>query len=146
MEGGDIVSYKALDVAKYIVTKCYMENCPVTNLQIQKILYYIQKDFLKKGTVAFDDEIEAWQFGPVVPEVYYFFCGNGSMRILSVYFNHLDASFTNKIDGIIVEKRVLRPWDLVADTHEPGKAWSRIYNGGIGDHRVIPKELIRMCG
>lgn len=140
------MAYKALEVAKYIVTKCCIENCPVTNLQIQKILYYIQRDFLKNGAVAFDDDIEAWQFGPVVPEVYYYFCGNGSMRILTVYNNNLNAAFTNKIDHIIVEKRELRPWDLVADTHEPGKAWNRIYNGGSGDHRIIPKDLIRMCG
>lgn len=146
MKGGYIVPYKALDVAKYIVTKCYMDHCPVTNLQIQKILYYIQKDFLKKGTSAFDDEIEAWQFGPVVPEVYYFFCGNGSMRILSTYSYNLDVGFTQQIDKIILQKRRLDPWELVADTHEPGKAWSRIYRNGLGDHSIIPKHLIRMCG
>ena len=32
--------YSALDLSKYIVSKCVRENCPVSNLQLQKILYY----------------------------------------------------------------------------------------------------------
>lgn len=30
---------------------------------------------------AFPDAIEAWQFGPVVPNVYYYYCGFGAMPI-----------------------------------------------------------------
>lgn len=41
---------KALEVAKYVVTKCNKDKCPISNLQLQKILYYIQHDFLKKIT------------------------------------------------------------------------------------------------
>lgn len=35
--------YDALDIAKYIVDKCTVEKCPITNLQLQKILYFLQK-------------------------------------------------------------------------------------------------------
>ena len=38
--------YTAMDLAKYIVSKCYYDGCPISNLQLQKILYYIQKEFL----------------------------------------------------------------------------------------------------
>ena len=62
--------YSALNVAKYIIDKCTRENYPISNLQLQKILYYIQREFLQRGPKAFPEEIEAWQFGPVVPEVY----------------------------------------------------------------------------
>jgi uncharacterized phage-associated protein len=48
---------------------CGTDQHPISNLQLQKILYYIQKTFLENGMVAFDDEIEAWKFGPVVPAV-----------------------------------------------------------------------------
>ena len=63
------MAYSALDLSKYIVSKCVREHCPISNLQLQKILYYIQKDFLLRDSIAFADEIEAWQFGPVVPNV-----------------------------------------------------------------------------
>lgn len=57
----------ALTLAKYIVSKCTTDQCPISNLQLQKILYYIQVDFLKRTEQpVFSDNIEAWKFGPVV--------------------------------------------------------------------------------
>lgn len=58
--------YSALDLSTYIVSKCIKDHSPISNLQLQKILYYIQKEFLKNDDIAFSDDIEAWQFGPVV--------------------------------------------------------------------------------
>lgn len=65
--------YKAIDLANYIVDKCIEDNAPITNLQLQRILYFVQKDFLKRGYQAFSDDIEAWRCGPVVPNVYFYF-------------------------------------------------------------------------
>lgn len=31
--------YMAVDIAKYIINKCTIEQCPISNLQLQKILY-----------------------------------------------------------------------------------------------------------
>lgn len=136
--------YKAVDLAKYIVTKCWKEDCPISNLQLQKILYFIQKAFLKQGKRAFSDEMEAWQFGPVVPNVYYKFCGSGSMPITSD-FEVIDIAQEDLtiIDKIVEEKRVLNPWDLVADAHKPNGAWNKIYKDGEGSHKRIPFEMIR---
>ena len=63
------MSYRAMDIAKNIINKCTTDQHPISNLQLQKILYYIQKAFLENDRVAFEDESEAWQFGPVVPDV-----------------------------------------------------------------------------
>jgi len=44
----------------------------VSNLKLQKILYFIQAEFLVvKGIPCFEEEIIAWGFGPVVLEVYH---------------------------------------------------------------------------
>ena len=51
--------YSALELSKYIVTKCINDGKPISNLQLQKILYYIQRDFLKQGEPAFSATIEA---------------------------------------------------------------------------------------
>ena len=67
------MAYSAVELSKYIVTKCANDKCPITNLQLQKILYYIQKDYLSRNELAFDDLFEAWQFGPVIRQVYYYF-------------------------------------------------------------------------
>ncbi len=43
----------------------------ITNLKLQKLLYFAQAVFLSvKKDKLFEDEIEAWPYGPVVPAVY----------------------------------------------------------------------------
>ena len=43
----------------------------LTNLKLQKLLYYAQGFHLAVfGTPLFPDKIEAWMYGPVVPTVY----------------------------------------------------------------------------
>lgn len=135
---------QALDLAKYIVTKCTKDNCSTSNLQLQKILYYIQVWFLKNtNQVAFPDEIQAWQFGPVVPEVYYYFCGFGAMPISSTYDIQENILHKNVIDDIVTNKRAVSPWDLVEDTHDPEKAWKHVYGNGEGNYLTISIQLLK---
>lgn len=137
----------ALDLAKYIVTKCVKDSCAISNLQLQKILYFIQKDFLCRDESAFPDAIEAWPFGPVVPAVYYHFCIFGSMAITTAYEGiDIEEKDRARIDPIVEEKRVLPPWDLVEDTHRKNGAWDQIYQDGAGNRSVIPPDLIKAAG
>ena len=153
MADGDDM-YSALDIAKYIISKCNRENCPISNLQLQKILYNLQKAFLqseiriteKKSSALFGDEIEAWQWGPVVPSVYYVYCTYGSLSIIETYDVHIDARVQKFIDPIIERQRSVNPWRLVDETHRKGGAWDRVYRNGMGNRSVIPCELIRICG
>jgi uncharacterized phage-associated protein len=58
----------AREVAKYII-----KSLPVDNLKLQKLLYYSQAVHLvlNGGAPLFPEPIEAWDYGPVVPEVYH---------------------------------------------------------------------------
>ena len=49
-------------------------------------------------------------------------------------------------DKIVEEKRVLDPWDMVAETHKEDGAWAKIYRKGLGNHCVIPTDLIKAVG
>ena len=141
--------YTALELSRYIIQKCVREQQPISNLQLQKILYYIQKEFLQQRRErAFAEEIEAWQFGPVVPDVYYSYCGFGSMPLTINYPNEIQLAPVDiaMIDGIVEAKRVLKPWELVVETHKDGGAWDVIYENGLGNHHEIPIELIREVG
>ncbi|MCF2641137.1 DUF4065 domain-containing protein [Roseburia hominis] len=138
--------YKALDIAKYVIDKCTRDNCPISNLQLQKILYYIQKAFLNQGKHAFRDDIEAWQFGPVVPVVYRKYCMYGAMPIEENSEIHLNEDDRRIIDTVIVQKRKINPWTLVDDTHKAGGAWDIIYRHGVGNKNKIPDELIQKKG
>jgi len=139
--------YAALDLSKYIILKCVEDGYPISNLQLQKILYYIQVYFLRHDDIAFPDTIEAWQFGPVVPNVYYHYCGYGAMPIASVHEGFtVDSKDKSVIDGIVESKRDLDPWKLVEETHRKNGAWDQIYKNGAGNRNVIPPELIKAVG
>jgi len=46
----------------------------MSNLKLQKLLYYVQGFHLTQaGGIAFNDQIKAWSHGPVVPVVYHRF-------------------------------------------------------------------------
>ncbi|WP_313960883.1 type II toxin-antitoxin system antitoxin SocA domain-containing protein [uncultured Parvimonas sp.] len=141
-------SYCALEISKYIIDKCEKDNYPISNLQLQKILYFVQRKFLKDFDFAlFDDDIVAWQFGPVVPSVYYQYCGFGSTEITMEYDNiSICPEDKNIIYKIVCEKREKAPWDLVEETHSKGKAWDVVYDSGKGNGKVIPIDLIKQIG
>ena len=144
--------YKALDLAKYIVQKCIDDDCPISHLQLQKILYFIQEAFLRNGHPAFPDPIEAWQFGPVVPDVYNHYCVKGAMPILGIpeefqtdddKIPEIDEDVRQIVDRVAEEKRKLSPWDMVQATHEDGGPWDETYENGKGNRCEIPIERIK---
>lgn len=80
---------KALDVAKYLIQLAEREAEPemLTPMRLQKLLYYVQGWSLGlRQTEMFGEAIEAWQHGPVVPEVY---------RAFSAYQNNPIAGFAD---------------------------------------------------
>lgn len=136
----------AQQISKYIITKCTNDSQPISNLQLQKILYYVQREFLQRGKLAFNDDFEAWQFGPVIPSVYRQYCGFGAIPIRMKYNVSVNPDAQFIIDSIVEQKRRINPWTLVNDTHKEGKAWSLTYQNGLGNYHIIPKELIRNRG
>lgn len=61
----------ANEVARYVIRFFQEAGDPVTNLKLQKLLYYIQGwHLVLKGERAFADRLEAWVHGPVQPGVY----------------------------------------------------------------------------
>lgn len=66
------MTYSAIEIAKYIISYCIKNNMPISNLKLQKILYFVQAEFLvTKNKPCFYEDIEAWDFGPVIPVVYH---------------------------------------------------------------------------
>ena len=71
-------TYTANNVAKYLIylaSKDFVgdnqEREGITNLKLQKVLYFVQAYYLAKlNRPLFPDNIEAWEYGPVIPSVY----------------------------------------------------------------------------
>lgn len=66
------MAYNVIDIANKIIAKTDTERGDsISNLKLQKMLYYMQGFHLAYfGTPLFEDDLVAWQYGPVVPNVY----------------------------------------------------------------------------
>ena len=127
LKKGGLKMYTASDLAKYIIYECSNERQnPISNLQLQKILYYIQGYFYKRFDIpAFEDKISCWTFGPVVPEVYFEYNIYGANKIT----NYLDEDsdeiikisnnrdYKKCISSVIGKCLRFSPSQLVEKTH-----------------------------
>ncbi|MBD2122731.1 Panacea domain-containing protein [Trichocoleus sp. FACHB-262] len=65
-----------LDVARYFIIRAYEDGreAEMTNMKVQKLLYYTQSLYLAlHDDPLFDEEIQAWRYGPVCPIAYRFY-------------------------------------------------------------------------
>lgn len=74
--------YNANEIAEYIIKKYNEIKVEITNLYLQSLLFLLQKEFIKKnGKKLFSDEISAWNYGPIIENVYYDYSGFGSLPL-----------------------------------------------------------------
>ena len=142
--------YQVEDLSKYIISKCIEDKCPISSLQLQRILYYIQLSFLKSNQIAFSDDFEAWGFGPCIPCIYYDYFKNGmcpltyikqSFRKRKMPFLVFDTEQDKTlIDSIIETKRVLVPWTIACEILNDTSPWAKTY--AKGKYCVISKDLM----
>lgn len=98
--------YKVLPVCDCIVCYCNEKEYFLSNLKLQKLLYFVQAYFLlTKGEPCFAEKLEAWEFGPVVPEAYREYKRYGGGNIPALYCGR-DAESINKEDRKVIESVV----------------------------------------
>ena len=105
--------YDVLDVCRYVINYSNDKEYGISNLKLQKILYFIQACFLTNTdsqTPCFHEKIEAWDFGPVVPEAYREYKQYGSSNIPTIVsfinFDEEDLWNTRRVsyDGDIISQ------------------------------------------
>lgn len=114
----------------------------LTNLKLQKLLYYIQILSLKKlNKLAFDNTIEAWDYGPVVPCVYQEYKNFGRNVLDTENPNLLLKPLELKsiVDDVIEDKGKYTGIALMKMTHQD-KAWKIAYDS---KDKIITKELLK---
>lgn len=63
--------YMALTIAKWFIAWADADEDELSNMKLQKLLYYAQGHHLAEGRgPLFTEGIQAWSHGPVVPPVY----------------------------------------------------------------------------
>ena len=137
--------YSALLIARLIINYCNDNKMIISNLKLQKILYFVQADFLvNKESPCFFEDIEAWNFGPVVPEVYleYKIYGSSNIPYRSSIAVTRDIQKDDRVRIIKMVQKCAKysTSTLVEITHRQAP-WREAYNPY--RRNVIPKEEIR---
>lgn len=136
------MSYNALDVSEYIIHYIQSTGGIISPLKLQKILYFVQADFLvSTGKPCFSDEIFAYDYGPVIPSVYqkYKIYGGGFIPC-----RYSDSFIISKADKERINEMVdlCQPYsatELTAIIHQQAP-WKNNYHSD--SHAVIPKMEI----
>jgi uncharacterized phage-associated protein len=90
-------TYSASDVANFFLSLVSPEDNDISNLKLQKLCYYAQGIVSAvRGVPLFNEEIQAWEHGPVVPSLYRRFKCHGSEPITPV--ESFDDSLIDKFD------------------------------------------------
>ncbi len=131
-------------ICDYILSKQDGEFA-VTQLHLQKLLYYIQGMCLRiYNKLAFEDQIEAWDLGPVVGSVYSKYKEYGGRQIyytgIENLMVNLNDAIKNIIDDVISDYGKHSASTLVKLTHSE-KPWVDAY--AKGENNVIEVESIK---
>lgn len=154
--------YSVLDISRFVINYCDEKDYNLSNLKLQKILYFIQAYFLCDDKIlkpCFKEQIEAWDFGPVVPVAYHEYkrFGNTNIPKVESYIEYDESNFWNsKVvsfnDGMIAaaDKEIIcrlvdkfakySTTSLVNITHRQ-TPWKTAYAQGRGS--IITNEAIR---
>lgn len=74
-----------LNFANHILAVAYENNLSVSNLQLQKVMYFAmreQKDNHELLSQMYDEPFYVWRYGPVVPKIYRKFRIYGASSII----------------------------------------------------------------
>lgn len=148
---GDVIMYEAIynykDIANYVIAYCNNNQRNITNLVLQKIMYYIQGYFTKEFQgLAFDSEIIHWPYGPVVLDAYYDFCIYGYKAIDSLQtpeeiensLNKIGDCEHRKLINSIIDKCLGKSiTSLIDGTHQENPWKTTINKSIISESKII---------
>ena len=117
-------------VARYI---CEKAGWSLSNLELNKMLYLVQVFHMGRedGSPLFDASFEAWDYGPVIPDIYHSAKRFGPSAIKDVFYSALsfkENDSRKKVMDDVCEKFLkYSAADLVDITHWDNGAWAKHY-------------------
>ncbi len=144
--------YDVLNVARFVINYCNDMKYDISNLRLQKLLYFIQAYYIgvKNKSALFNEDFEAWDFGPVVPCVYHEYKSFGGNDIpkINKYFEGMTIikydekmilkTDRNNISHVIDMFKNVSTSRLVSITHGQDP-WINAYNSL--DKTIYKKDI-----
>lgn len=146
-------------IANFILDLADQKNVGVSNMALNKIIYFIHSDYLvEKSDPLVSAKIEAWQHGPVFREIYHEFknCGDqnittralklnfdtGEKEVASIYFSNSETIYISAL----VERYIdFSAAQLRALSHREGSPWHQVWDhsGKSNPRMKISNDLIK---
>ncbi|MBO9522132.1 MAG: SocA family protein [Nocardioidaceae bacterium] len=145
------MTHTARDIANWFLAwadELEGDDAGLTNLKLQKLLYYAQGHYLaRSGTALFADPIEAWAHGPVVKSEYHRLklYGNGAIDVDNAIPEDFDWDTFRDVEDHLI--RVWNSygkyaaWALREKTHREAP-WLDAFIAG-ERNIVIPQDALR---
>lgn len=137
--------YDALNIAEYVIDYEHKQNRSISNLRLQKLLYFVQAQFwVTNKRACFNDKLEAWNLGPVVPSVYHKFKLFGSLNFpqsLVTEFRGISTGDQRLINETLDKCAQYSTSTLISLTHGQ-KPWQDAY--ARGDDKTIYPDSMRI--
>jgi uncharacterized phage-associated protein len=125
---------------------CERSGWSLSNLKLQKLLYLAHMIYMGNNNARLiDGTFEAWDYGPVLPEVYNEARPYGSGSIKSGFWQAIptmDAGRANYLDNAYDQLGRLSSAKLVDMTHQPYGAWYKAYEPGYYHIRIRDKDIL----
>lgn len=147
------MAYDAKAVANYFLDLAKKNNTSITPMKLQKLIFFAHGWHLAvAGEPLIADQIEAWQFGPVVPSIYHEFKHERSGAI-TCKATELDLESFKLVelvvpDGDLTAKNIMdRIWEIYGKlsakrlsdlTHLPGTPWESAIKAAGDSSRHVP--------
>jgi uncharacterized phage-associated protein len=134
--------YLALTIARYFIE---ISNGGKTPLQVNKMVYIAHGWNL----AIFNDsliieQIEAWEYGPIIPILYHEFKRYGNDPIPNIPVEetkHIKDDTKHLLDKVITVYGNYSSLQLSSLTHQKGTPWERVYCPS--KKLIIPNDIIK---
>lgn len=139
------MSYDARQIANWFIERSARDGRPLSIMSLLKLTYISHGWRLEmQNRPLFQNRIEAWQHGPVIPDVYKALRPQGLVprTIDSDYPPPTDPADTGFLEEIYNIYGHLSPFKLSELTHVPGGPWETARQWG-GWYAEIPDDLIK---
>lgn len=140
------MGHDARSLANEIIRRAQSNGQQVTPLQVIKLVYYCHAWMLGLyGTPLSNQSVEAWQYGPVIPDVYSSlkqYGANPITHFIGIPLETYDARETNLVDQVWAIYGQFSGLQLSAMTHAVGTPWHQIWNQ-LGKNAIIPNALMQ---
>jgi uncharacterized phage-associated protein len=155
--------YKAKSIANAFLTLANRDGKPIDPMKLQKLIFYANGYFIAEndGNPLVNEYFEAWDYGPVVPTVYYEFReykDRPIKRLAYTWDRKLSRSIVapQPVGDAVAEAVIEWVWrsygdftgpELSSMTHKDGTPWSearkRASNSGMRNERLEISETKR---